>query len=329
MKQGTIAKNNLAALVAAVTKDGRFYGPVMSKEGARLVEIGPDSAPTTSYSNVLFPVKRLFLPQCETLGACEGGAIVDRLPADEKIAVFGVRPCDASSLLLLDAIFLDETFADPYYRKRRDNAVIIALACTAPLETCFCTSVGGSPADGKGADIRAGESGEELVFEAVTKKGEAFLAEHSDLFEETEGGGSAGADVAGKMSEVNVSGIDAKLQEKFESDIWHRMAERCLSCGVCTNVCPTCHCFGIYDETAPGGRRIRAQDACMFPSFTLEASGHNPRPAKGDRLRQRIMHKFLYTVKNVGDMFCVGCGRCITACPVNMDVRETIDEVLK
>lgn len=327
MEKGMLNKKDLKKLVAAVSKKGRFYGPVPRDEGTRLVELDPSCVPQLEYSNFVLPVKRLFFPQSELLCACGAAGMEEVPPPDEKVVIFGVRPCDALSLVFLDKVFLDREFVDPYYQKRRDNSVIISLACSDPLETCFCTSVGGSPTGTEGSDILACDAGNSLLFEAVTKKGKAFMKEHSKLFKEPKG---KQTDVDEKMGTVNVSGITEKLKEKFEDSLWDEIAESCLGCGICTYSCPTCHCFGIYDEkTGAAGSRIRAQDACMFTAFTLEASGHNPRPTRGDRMRQRIMHKFCYTVDNFGDIFCVGCGRCIRKCPVNVDIRETIEEVIK
>jgi sulfhydrogenase subunit beta (sulfur reductase) len=93
-------------------------------------------------------------------------------------------------------------------------------------------------------------------------------------------------------------------------------------------LCPTCHCFALHDEQAGGQhRRIRTQDACAFPGFTQEASGHNPRTRQGLRMRQRVLHKFRFAAEAFGDIFCVGCGRCVGGCPANVDIRETLTEV--
>ena len=335
MVQGTIDKKDMKKLIADVRKEGRLYGPVRENGGVVLSQLGPNDEVMFEYSNLKLPPKRQFFPQSEVICTFEEENITEVPLPEEKRVIFGVRPCDALSLLLLDKVFLDEKFIDPYYKHRRDNSVIISLACSAPLETCFCTSIGGSPTGKDGADILAFDVGDVLLFEAVTEKGEAFMKAHSSLFEEpkaeeTTARDEQAASAEKKVPVVDVSDITEKLQGNFDAPIWDEIAQRCLSCAICTYSCPTCHCFGFYDEKSHlKGRRIRAQDACMFPSFTLEASGHNPRTTNGERMRQRIMHKFRYTVENFGDVFCVGCGRCISNCPVNIDIRETIAEVIK
>ena len=341
MGQGAIKKSDLKKLIAAVTKDGKFYGPVSGSDGVSLAELGPDDEVAFDYFNFTLPPKHIFFPQSEVICTCKDGDMTQVPLPEEKVVIFGVRPCDALALLYLDKVFVDEKFSDPYYRTRRDNAVIISLACSDPLETCFCTSVGGGPAGREGADVLAADMGDSLLFESVTAKGEAFMKAHARLFEkaksrEMKARDEQASEAQKKVPAVDVSGITEKLQAMFDSPIWDEITERCLGCGVCTYLCPTCHCFGLTDEDlgrqgTPGriSGRIRTQDSCMFPSFTLEASGHNPRTLRGERMRQRIMHKFRYTVENFGDVFCVGCGRCISNCPVNMDVRETLAEVNK
>ncbi len=110
--------------------------------------------------------------------------------------------------------------------------------------------------------------------------------------------------------------------------MWGDLTETCLGCGVCTYLCPTCHCFDICDEAATAaGERIRVWDSCQFPLFTQEASGANPRPSGKERFRQRIMHKFSYLPKERDMAGCVGCGRCVAECPVNLDIREVLEKL--
>jgi ferredoxin len=120
------------------------------------------------------------------------------------------------------------------------------------------------------------------------------------------------------------------LDENFEHPFWDTLHKKCLACGTCTFMCPTCHCFDIQDEVkAEDGKRMRNWDSCMFPLFTKETSGHNPRPSQKERWRQRVMHKFRYFVDNFNAIACVGCGRCVMYCPVNMDIRKIVEDISK
>jgi sulfhydrogenase subunit beta (sulfur reductase) len=127
---------------------------------------------------------------------------------------------------------------------------------------------------------------------------------------------------------VNVPTDLAALRGAFDAPIWEAFAATCLGCGACAYACPTCHCFDITDEARKGnGQRVRSWDSCAFSLFTLHGSGHNPRETQGARLRQRILHKFLYCPENFDEVFCVGCGRCVTACPSGVDLRSILESL--
>jgi ferredoxin len=287
---------------------------------------------TFDYANFKLPPKREFFPQCETIARYDATGLREESAADEQVILFGIRPCDAQSLIYLDKVFSDAQFTDPYYRKRRDNALIIALACAEPGNACFCSSVNGGPASPAGADVMAFDLGASLVLEAVSAKGEDFLKKNKALLRaplvaeiQKRKKLEARSSVAPK---IRLADAPKSIRKNFNSPVWEAIAETCLGCGACTFLCPTCHCFDLFDDKQEtGGRKLRLHDACMFAGFTREASGHNPRSKKSERMRQRVMHKFSYAPENMGDIFCVGCGRCISNCPSNIDIRETVSRV--
>ncbi len=334
MAQGSIKKADLGKLIEAVRRDGRFFGPIDQGDGACLAEVTPDAVLKLDYANFTLPPKRMFFPRSEVIATHEASGMAAVPVQEGQVVLFGVRPCDALALTYLDKVFVDKQFTDPYYRSRRERTLVISLACREPAATCFCTSVHGAPDGRAGADILAVEVGEALVLESLTKAGEAFMTHHAKLFASPTPAQRTACDAqaseaAKKVSAVPIDGLKAKLSGCAENaGVWDDIAERCLACGVCTYLCPTCHCFGLYDEqVGQTMRRVRAQDACTFPTFTQEASGHNPRTRHGMRMRQRVMHKFCYATENFGDIFCVGCGRCVASCPAHLDIRETITEV--
>jgi sulfhydrogenase subunit beta (sulfur reductase) len=134
------------------------------------------------------------------------------------------------------------------------------------------------------------------------------------------------AKAVARLSEIEpVAGIEAMLPALFENAVWAEVSEKCLACGTCTYNCPECHCFFIEDRLfADSGERVRGWDSCMYPMFTQQASGYNPRPNQAARWRQRTMHKFEYLPRNVGLYGCVGCGRCVQSCPVRLDIRHVL-----
>jgi sulfhydrogenase subunit beta (sulfur reductase) len=324
---------DMKRFLAAVGKQARVRGPVADASGVVLSDITPKSDIALSYANFKLPFKREFFPQCEVISRFDGSAVKEERPDNVPTVYFGVRPCDTQSIAFLDKVFLDEKYADPYYRNRRDNAVIVSLACNEPAATCFCVSTGGGPSSKSGADVIAYSLRQAMLFEPVTKKGEAFIKKYAKLFrspspKEVQEQQKLGSGKNKRMQTVAVSGVPSVLEKKSEASFWDRIAETCLGCGACTFLCPTCHCFDLCDEKKENGfSRLRLHDACMFASFVREASGHNPRNKKGERMRQRVMHKFSYAPEIYQTVFCVGCGRCVAACPSNIDIRETIAEV--
>ena len=332
MRQTALDKKNLKKLAAAMLEQGRVRGPVRDARTGMVVlgELSAKSELVLDYGNFKLPPKREFFPQCEVIARYDAEEPAAELPADGSVIIFGVRPCDAQSFRYLDKVFSDETATDPYYRKRRDNALVVTLACEKPGPACFCSSVGGSPAGQAGADIVAFNLGHSLLFEVASTKGEFFLNKNKKIFrepapEETHRRKQQVTQSLKQLPELHLSDASKKLAKNFASPLWETISETCLGCGACTYLCPTCHCFDLYDELQEtGGMKFRVHDACMFASFTREASGHNPRSSRRDRMRQRVMHKFSYAPENFSDLFCVGCGRCIVNCPSNIDIRETI-----
>ena len=334
MAAHVVRKADLKKFINAVKKKNTFLGPVSRKGDVTLAVVGLDDELVLSYSNFKLPPKTLLFPKNELISTYDDNGMVEVLPSEGEVVIFGIRPCDALSLLHLDKVFLDEEFVDPYYQERRRNAVVVALACTEPMKTCYCTSVGGSPAGEEGADVLAFDLQDALLFEGCSEKGRAFMKTYADYLQkpikaDLTSRNKISSEALKKITPIDVSGLTDKLGKHFESSLWEETAQTCLGCGVCTFTCPTCHCFGLHDERyGQRGIRMRVHDSCMFPSYSLEASGHNPRNSNWERMRHRIMHKFYSTVKNIGETFCVGCGRCILNCPVNLDIRETVAEVL-
>jgi sulfhydrogenase subunit beta (sulfur reductase) len=275
-------------------------------------------------------VKELFFPPTERLFTIEKTGqeihLAEALPAAPAI-VFGVRPCEARGVRLLDAIFLDTLPADPYYAGRRRNTTLIGLACKELGPTCFCTSVGGAPDACVDVDLMLYESGAGFLVEAVTEKGR-FLVPAGEWRK--------------AQAKPEPSGIDLKAAfpdpqsipwaELFNDAYWQRMSERCLSCRACAYVCPTCRCFAVRDERlGPGAfERLRCWDSCAGENYRRLAGGHRPRPEKGERLRNRFYCKFSFFPAQVGldgVSACTGCGRCIDICPAGVDISEVLQDL--
>jgi sulfhydrogenase subunit beta (sulfur reductase) len=253
--------------------------------------------------------------------------LIDVSVPDEKAVIFGVRPCDARGLKALDALFLEMDPPDLYYAKRRENTTLIGLACKEMAPTCFCTSLGGAPDDPRDVDLMLTEVEEGFAVQVITEKGEAFIGDLQ--LKESE----ADLPQPAQNPPLPLSRLES-WSSTFDDPYWEEMAERCLSCRICAYVCPVCRCFDVRDEllgiTDSGEEifeRIRCWDSCASEGYRRIAGGHTPRSTKGQRLRNRFLCKFHYYPQQYGALACVGCGRCIDACPVNIDITEVMAHV--
>jgi sulfhydrogenase subunit beta (sulfur reductase) len=319
----------------------RIYAPARRGDQWRYEVADGSYRLDRSYTRTAESSKTIVFPQREVLLKFEAGQggldIGEVLPEEKPCIVLGVRPCDARALTLLDRVFQDD-FEDPYYRARRSAALLVGLACsTPPSPGCFCLSVGGSPFSSEGLDVLLVDLGDRYLVESFTPGGDSLIRGLKDVFSEPTAEDRQTAErlkvesekeIKRQVSEVGA--IPAKLKDMYDSPFWEEESLRCIRCGICTYLCPTCHCFDINDETSSSvplrGTRVRTWDTCQFPDFTMHSSGHNPRPDRASRLRQRILHKFLYFVERHNVYQCTGCGRCVTACPVGIDITEVLNK---
>lgn len=335
MKQLKIDKEKLAGFLDELRKGFRVVAPV-EKEGLVLFEeIGSGGEALLEFANSRQSPKEVFFPQSEVLFTYEfsdGELRLEEPPPDPmKTVVFGMRPCDAKAVLLLDKVFLQGDCQDPNYLRRRENTLILAVGCTDPRSTCFCTSLGGGPFATEGSDALFVDIGDSYVVKVLTAKGEELFKDTT--FAEADEESVKRAEEVAKRAETLIGSrveskgaADLDLSQVFDSPYWDGVHEKCLGCGICTYLCPTCSCFDVVDEkTDSAGKRIRIWDPCMFPLYTLQASGFNPRPTGKERMRQRVLHKFKYSPDSYGEPSCVGCGRCIISCPVNLDIRQVVN----
>lgn len=333
-----IEKNNLTKFLDAVARDTLLIAPVREEEGIVLYRpVKSSRSVSLDYVNSTVSPKEYFFPRTEKMfffSTGENELTITENGQSTQTVLFGVRPCDLKAILSLDPVFGGE-FPDTYYTGKRDSVTIIAMACENPSSRCFCTTFGFGPADGEGSDILIGPLETNYVVELLTPKGNELINSYKEMFIPDNSGKvqsmkeKAAAALAGKINKIDLAGVKELLDNNFELPYWESIASRCLNCGICTYICPTCHCFNIFDQTkgSPGGVRCRGWDSCMFGKFTLMAGGHNPRPGKKERVRNRFMHKLKYHQDRYGLWGCVGCGRCVGACPVNIDIRQIINDL--
>jgi sulfhydrogenase subunit beta (sulfur reductase) len=282
------------------------------------------------YVRPVLSAKEAFFPPTERLLTIEKTGqtikLTETVTKDKQI-LFGIRPCDARGIKALDALFIDTEPVDANYAKRRENTVIIGIACQEMGETCFCTSMGGAPDDPTGMDILLKEVEGGFEVYAATGKGKVIVNGEW---------GIENCELELHHSQFTINNSPFAIPERdawppqFNDDFWADMSERCLSCRICAYVCPTCRCFDVRDEAILSDNdhqtfeRIRCWDSCAGETYRRIAGGHNPRAEKGQRLRNRFFCKFYYYPEQYGVNACTGCGRCIDSCPVNIDITEVL-----
>ncbi len=336
MENLVIQTEKLSEWVNEIIKKNKVFAPVKETDFSNFKIVNDYSEIDLSFLLPMVPAKKILFKQTETLFLFTPGSkgeVKSKEISDEKLVIFSIRSCDAKTFSILDPVFLGD-YVDPFYKKRRENSILIGLSCNKPNVNCFCTSFGDSPASRDYVDILLTDLDGKYLVEIVTERGKKFIDDYKKFFASASKEDLESKEKVEKLAiegitrKMKLEGVSEKLGKMFEHPIWYENAMKCIGCGTCTFVCPTCHCFDMQDEsTLREGARIRVWDSCMYPEYTHHASGHNPRPARMNRVRNRIYHKFSYYPTNENIVGCTGCGRCIDYCSVNIDIIDIINEV--
>lgn len=248
----------------------------------------------------------------------------DLTPSAEvpQTVLLGIKPCDLEAIKIMSAVFTTGKYVDTGFANRLERTILVGLGCTEEKPACFCDERAVDKALSKDCDVFLIDRGNYYAAEAFSPKGQKLLA-------------GLGLEVINEDEKVEKSDIpqglleiNAEENDLFNKIDWDQLTEKCLGCGICTYICPTCHCFEFKDVEEKGAvTRYKCWDSCMYPRFTLHASGHNPRASKQERYRQRVLHKYLYVKQNFGYTACTGCGRCIRSCPVGMNIHSVVKEI--
>lgn len=260
--------------------------------------------------------------------------VVPEPDPDERFAFIGVRSCELHAIAIQDKVFLGGAHIDPHYQTRRKGAFIVAVNCSHAGGTCFCVSMKTGPKADTDYDLAlteiSGDRGRAFLIEAATDEGRSVLAELPQREATTEDVAKAEAVVAHTAAsmgrEMRSDDVHELLLRNLDHPRWNDVAERCLTCGNCTMVCPTCFCTSVEDSSDLAGvetSRSRRWDSC----FTMDYSyihGGSVRASSRSRYRQWMTHKLATWIDQFGTSGCVGCGRCITWCPVGIDITEEV-----
>lgn len=352
MKIRKIARDQLDLFASVLPAYGEVHAPVRRGSGYAFERPNRWSEVCLEYPRTILPPRKFVLPPREDLFAYdEDGAYGDlRKEAARRIVLLGVHAYDIYGLTILDRVFLEGRYADPYYRERRRNLVVIGVDFE-PDDKHFARSMNADFVD-SGFDLFLSDIGESYLVLVGTSRGDDITVTSGCLLEDpTE------ADIVAYKqrsalrrsryrTHVELGDLPEILEMEYRSHIWEELGEACLSCGACSMVCPTCYCFDVADSVAlppadggdpdsrplsgrrpPTGRRSRTWDSCLFRTHALTAGGENFREARSSRVRFRYYHKQRGFAAEYGRPSCVGCGRCSEACPAGIDIVSVIAKV--
>lgn len=290
-----------------------------------------------AYPSTVLSPKKLFLPQRETLFTyADHGRQLDPQFDEQPSVVFGVHTCDLRAILLLDLV-LGQNGSDQHYLARRTNATLVSIECLEPCTAnAFCKDMGAWTVPDE-FDVHLTDLGDVYAVQHGSQKGQAIL-QYLDALRPANSEDQQRFYQARQEKwprfpqrlDLDQSELPGLLAYSYRSQAWEALGQKCLGCGSCTAVCPTCTCFDVQDEVnfdLSSGSRCRIWDSCQFNEFAAVAGGHDFRNNRAARLRHRFNHKYKYQFEKSGLAGCVGCGRCAAACLVQIDPVHVINEL--
>jgi len=336
-----LKKENLFPFLEAISEGAELWAPVKKTENRHAFQVIQNfSQIDLDYTRTIISPRKIFLPPSFNMFKATGKQYEPDFSHVKKKIIFGMHPCDISAVLIMDQ-FYKHHFDDPYYLYARDKTLILGHSCW-PDEHCLCKSAGTDIVE-EGYDLFFSELEEEYLVWIGSSKGDDLIRKKPDHFEE---------DISDKdiqkyiewrdkkdkafSTSINFKNMPDLMELKYNDVLWDKLGQACLACGACSNVCPTCNCYNINDKPllAENASYIsRCWDACTLESYSEVAGGENFREARSQRLKLYYTHKLQAYISKYGKPACVGCGRCIETCPVDINIKtvaqsldnETID----
>lgn len=344
MKIKLIKKEDINKLLREAQKTWDIYVPQKNLGGdvwidplpkdSRRLETALENIALENTDTLISP-KDIFFPQLEPMFEFRDGRIKEITEASPKL-LFGIKACDLKGVLF-STEFYKRNFPDKYYLSRIKDSLLIVIGCVKPPRaSCFCASAKTGPFAKEGFDLQLADNKDSYFVEVGSKKGKSFINKFKKYFKDFPSGAEKRVreikSAAGRSLELKVDFSKAlkllSAKNFVPEENYKRIGERCIYCGACLYVCPTCTCFNVFDNTGgEAGLRLRNWDGCVFEGYTREASGHNPRKEKWLRTSRRYEHKLKYDYQATGMSGCVGCGRCLSSCPVGIGISKFIQEI--
>jgi sulfhydrogenase subunit beta (sulfur reductase) len=329
--------------LSQLSQEFNIYAPREGLVGSDYQIFKTDDLPGIIYGEARFtqPLKYFLYPPREKLSSIPLGSEHPKANAgslaEKKNLIFGIKACDLRAIRILDKIFLEPDFIDPFYLTRRENTLLISNDCTMPLETCFCILFGEKPFPQEGFDLNLSFLSKGILIEVYSARGKALLEAyqlpmHPAADEDLKILQEKRQKVIQRLEEINkdfklVKNLHGLVEGKYNLSLWAEISEHCVGCTACTNICPACHCFFLAEAASAKFEKIRYWDSCQYSGFSRVAGGANPREKLMERFRNRFYCKFEYKPKNFNLLACTGCGRCIEACLGKIDIREVLTRI--
>jgi ferredoxin len=332
-----LSKEDWFAWVESICKDYRVFGPVEFNGEYMFEEIDSANRLAIDYTISILPPKKVINPQKEDLFSFDvDKESIEPIYDIQPTVVLGAHTCDLYSIFLLDSAFLRGNL-DPHYSFRRENTIFVSIECLKPCsEHSFCNDMG-TMSHPEVYDLHLTDLNETYAIDAGSKKGEDLIRGFDAIHDAREDDyrllNKVLLDKRQKFPfrlQVESAALPALFSLNYQSEIWEEVGDRCLGCGICTLVCPTCYCFNVLDAvdfSLSSGIKYRLWDSCQLNEFALTASGVDFRASQAERQRHRFYRKYKYQTEAHGFVGCVGCGRCSKDCIVDISVVEVINQL--
>ncbi len=331
MKLYLLPLNNLFDLIKTLSEDGTVFYPVLEDNNTHMVKFDHDKKFEPNFKKIRTAanIKHFLFPSRDVIASFPK----DQPRKTERQYLFGVKNCDLRGVDVYDRVFLNWEPVDPFYKRRRDDTIIISADCPEPEDCCFCNLVGLNPYAETTCDINLTPISSGLLVEVYTKRGEEIINKMPVLFKNTSKEDEKERDTIRKAAIKKLNKINEKIFKKdiskrvesADKEVMRDARKDCVECFGCLHACPTCYCFLLSDyKRGKSVERMRTWDACYYAAYARVGGGANPRSKLAERFWNRFQCKFSYFEQYEGIYACSGCGRCFRGCSGKIDIREIL-----